>query len=92
MVLLESPSVDQRIISQYSYFSVIPPEMEKGEDDYGIEKFLGITNNTVKYIIDAKLKWQIRDMLDQMNINERIVYPRLDGLTKWLTRHYYVRK
>lgn len=92
MVLLEPPSVDQRIISQYSYFSVIPPEMEKGEDDYGIEKFLGITNNTVKYIIDAKLKWQIRDMLDQMNINERIVYPRLDGLTKWLTRHYYVRK
>lgn len=92
MVLLESPSVDQRIISQYSYFSVIPSEMEKGEDDYGIEKFLGITNNTVKYIIDAKLKWQIRDMLDQMNINERIVYPGLDGLTKWLTRHYYVRK
>lgn len=92
MVLLEPPSLDQRIISQYSYFSVIPSVIEHGGDDLGIEKFLDDTNNTVKYIIDAGLKWRIRDMLDQMNINERIVYPGLDGLTMWLKRHYYVKK
>lgn len=92
MVLLEPPSLDQRIISQYSYFSIIPSEIEHGGDDLGIEKFLDGTNNTVKYIIDAGLRWRIRDMLDQMNINERIVYPGLDGLTMWLKRHYYVKK
>ncbi len=91
MVLLEPPSIDQRIINQYSYFSVIPAEMEHGGDDLGIEAFLDTTTDTVKYIIDAKLKWRIRDMLDQMNINERTIYPGLDGLTAWIKRHYYVR-
>lgn len=57
-----------------------------------IEQFLdNETDNTTKYVIDKKLKWRIRDMLDQMNINERITYPGLDGLTMWINRHYYVR-
>ncbi len=86
MVIIEPPSIDPRIINQYSYFSVIPGDMED------IEAFLNEnTNNTVKYIIKKELRWRIRDMLDQLNINERIVYPGLDGLSQWLTRHYYVK-
>ena len=86
MVLLEPPSIDQRIINQYSYFSVIPAQIND------IEQFLNDrTNHTVKYIIDKNLRWRIRDMLDQMNINERVVYPGLDGLSAWLKRHYYVK-
>ena len=50
------------------------------------------TNNTVKYIIDKELRWRVRDMLDQMNINERMIYPGLDGLSQWLKRHYYVKE
>lgn len=85
MVLIEPPSIDERIINQYSYFSIIPKNMN-------IEEFLGTkTNNTVKYIIDKNLRWRVRDMLDQLNINERIVYPGLDGLSSWLKRHYYVK-
>lgn len=85
MILLEPPSIDQRIINQYSYFSVIPKEISN------IESFLNLkTENTIKYVIDKSLKWRIRDMLDQLNINERIIYPGLDGLSSWIKRHYYV--
>ncbi len=90
MVMVEPPSVDQRIINQYSYFSIVPAEMEMV--DKGIEKFLDTVPNTYKYIISKDLKWRIRDMLDQMNISERTAFPGLDGLTQWLKRHYYVRK
>lgn len=86
LVLLEPPSIDQRIINQYSYFSIIPRKVQNIE-----EFFNDNTTNTVKYIIDRKLRWQIRDMLDQMNINERVVYPGLDGVSAWLKRHYYVK-
>ena len=76
----------QRIINQYSYFSVVPSQMND------IERFLEKhTTKTKKYVIDKKIKWRVRDMLDQMNINERIAYPGLDGLTLWLKRHYYVK-
>lgn len=86
MLLLEPPSIDQRIINQYSYFSIIPSSVED------IEEFLDMkTSNTVKYVIDKDLKWKIRDVLDQMNINERIVFPGLDGISAWIKRHYYVK-
>lgn len=86
MILVEPPSIDQRIINQYSYFSVIPKNMDS------IEAFLDAkTEHTSKYIIDKSLKWRIRDMLDQLNVNERIVYPGLDGLSSWIKRHYYVK-
>ena len=49
------------------------------------------TKDTVKYVIDKKLRWRVRDMLDQLNMSERIVYPGLEGLSKWIARHYYVK-
>ena len=86
-VTLEPPSIDQRIVNQYSFFSVIP----SGISD--IEAFLNEnTNNTVKYVIDKCLRWDLRDILDQMNMNERMIYPGLDGIAKWIARHYFVRE
>ena len=86
MVIIEPPSTNGRIIMQYSFFSVTP----MGITD--IEKYLDErTENTVKYIIDKKLRWRVRDMLDSLNISERIFYPGLDGLSKWIARHYYVK-
>ena len=86
MVVMEPPSINQRIVNQYSFFSVVPMAI----DD--IEDFLNRkTENTIKYIINKDLRWRIRDMLDQLNMSERIVYPGLPGLCKWISRHYYVR-
>ena len=74
-------------MNQYSFFSVIPMDMENVED------FLNrCTKNTVKYVIDRKLRWRVRDMLDQLNMSERIVYPGLDGLSRWIARHYFVKE
>ena len=86
MVIIEPPSTNNRIIMQYSFFSAIPSEMTD------IEKFLNDhTGNTVKYIIDRNLRWRVRDMLDSLNISERMLFPGLDGLSKWIARHYYVK-
>lgn len=85
MVIIEPPSIDPRIVNQYSFFSIVPDEM----DD--IEAFLDkYTKKTVKYIIKKELRWRIRDMLDSQNVSERMTYPGLDGLSCWLGRHYYV--
>ena len=57
-----------------------------------MEEFLDTqTENTVCYILPKEMKWRMRDMLDQMNINERIAFPGLDGLSLWIKRHYYVK-
>ena len=87
LVVVEPPSLDQRIVNQYSFFTILP----KGIAD--LEKFLDEnTENTVKYIIQRDLRWDLRDILDQLNINDRIIYPGKDGIAKWLARHYYVRR
>ncbi len=84
MVIVEPPSADERIVNQYAYFSVVPTGMKD------IEAFLEEnTHKTVRYIIRKEIRWDIRDLLDQANVSERIVYPGLEGLSRWIARHYY---
>jgi hypothetical protein len=86
MVVMEPPSIDSRIVNQYSFFSVVPAKI------LNLEDFLNrYTDHTYKYIIDKSIRWRVRDMLDQLNINERIVYPGLDGISRWIARHYFVK-
>lgn len=86
LVVIEPPSLDQRIVNQYSFFTILP----NGINDF--DKYLeNNTENTVKYIINRELQWDIRDTLDQLNINDRIMYPGIDGIAKWIGRHYFVK-
>lgn len=87
LVMLEPPSIDQRIVNQYSFFTLLP----SGITDF-VQYLNDNTERTIKYIIDRTLRWDLRDILDQLNMNERTVYPGKDGIAKWLARHYYVKR
>lgn len=100
VIFMEPPSLDERIINQVALFSILSspkenrneaPEllsMEATLDE--MEKRDGGDGPALykKIIIPAELKWEIRDKMDQANITERVLFPGLDGLSRWLLRHY----
>lgn len=85
-IFFEPPSIDDRIVNQFSLFSIMSNPTISFED--------WLAERQVSYkkiIIPAQLKWEIRDKLDQANITERVLFPGLDGLSTWLMRHYSPR-
>ena len=92
VIFFEPPSIDDRIINQYALFSYISDATahfdqwlseQSNSQDCGEGELL-----YKKVKIPKDLKWVIRNRLDQNNITERMLFPGLDGLTSWLTRHY----
>ena len=86
-LFFEPPSLDERIVNQFAYFSVLTnPEL-------AMDDWLAKHKNLWKKIVIPKaLKWEVRDKLDQSNITERVLFTGIDGLTAWLKRHYTPRK
>jgi hypothetical protein len=86
-VFFEPPAIDQRIVSQFAYFSVLSDPFLSMDDWLSNPRIIGKVHSK-KIIFPSSLKWEIRDKLDQSNITERILMPGLDGLCSWLRRHY----
>jgi hypothetical protein len=83
IAFFEPPSLDDRIINQAALFSVT------SRADMNVAEWLAEHHDVFhRVVIPSSLKREIRDKLDQANINERILFPGLDGLTQWLTRYY----
>jgi hypothetical protein len=82
-LFFEPPSMDDRIVNQYALFSTLTHPAT--DFDHWLKRVPG---GWRKIVIPAELKWEIRDKLDQSNITERVLFPGLDGLSRWLTRHY----
>lgn len=83
VVFFEPPSIDDRIVNQFAFFSLL------SDSTVILNDWLKDRNDIWrKIVIPAGLKWEIRDKLDQANITERVLFPGLDGLSKWLARHY----
>lgn len=87
VVFFEPPSLDERIVNQFALFSFMSnPEARL---DHWLEKQkLPMAR---RIIVPKEMKWEIRDKLDQANITERVLFPGLDGLSRWLRRHYTPR-
>jgi len=86
VMFFEPPSIDERIVNQFALFSVM------SDSGLALDQWLRSHHYLFrKIIIPAELKWEIRDKLDQANITERVLFPGLDGLSRWLKRHYSPR-
>jgi hypothetical protein len=83
VVFLEPPSLDERIVNQFALFSLMSSATAR------LDEWLARRPELFRrLIIPASLKWEIRDKLDQANVTERVLFPGLDGLSRWLKRYY----
>jgi hypothetical protein len=85
-LFLEPPALNQRIVNQYALFS-LTSRADRRLDEW-LEQRPGLARRVV---VPAELKWEVRDKLDQANVTERVLFPGLDGLSRWLMRYYRPR-
>ena len=83
VLFFEPPSLDARIVNQGAIMSVMPGA------SLVLNHFLQDHPQIYRRIVIPKeLKWELRDKLDQDNVTERMLFPGLDGLSRWLKRYY----
>src|SRR5690606_34831610 len=95
VIFLEPPSLDERIINQVALFSIMSALRGEDRPREAVPSLNAVLEEMEqrrgknapplykKIIIPAELKWEIRDKMDQANITERVLFPGLDGLSKW---------
>ena len=81
-VFYEPASEDNRMINQYSLFSMC------SDPSYTIDELDGTDSSLYKIIIPKENKLEIRDKLDYINISERVIFPGLDSICSWISRRY----
>ena len=83
---VEPPSFDARIVNQYALFAVV------SRADVSLHAWMEDHSELVRrVVVPAELKWEVRDKLDQANVTERVLFPGLDGVSRWLARYYRPR-
>ena len=87
IIFIEPPSIDARIQNQYGFLSAMNGA-SKSHDAYLRQCTKSHPKMVYRIIIDHTAKAEIRDMLDQNNITERMLFPGLPGLCDWLRRYY----
>jgi FRG domain len=83
VLFFEPPSLDDRIVNQSAVLSAMS-SAEASMDDW-LEANPGVWH---AWRITPAAKEEIRERLDQGNVNERVLMPGLDGLAAWLRRYY----
>jgi hypothetical protein len=73
-------------VNQYALFSLASSPTRSPD-----EWLARHPNLARRIVVPAELEWEIRDKLDQANITERVLFPGLDGLSRWVARYYTPR-
>jgi hypothetical protein len=83
--MLEPPSLNPRIVAQSSTFTLC------SEKRQSFDRFLeqhGLGTTLTKFIIPAKETARFRDQLDLVDVDERRLFPDLDGVSAEMRRYY----
>jgi hypothetical protein len=83
--LLEPPSLDRRIVAQAAVFTLCSDKTRSFDaflDEHELGKAL------TKYVIPATEVGRVRDQLDLVGVDERRLFPDLDGVAAAIRRYY----
>ena len=83
--LLEPPSLDQRIVAQAAVFTLCS-DKTRSFDDFLAEH--GLADALTKYVVPAREVGRLRDQLDLVGVDERRLFPDLDGVAAAIRRYY----
>jgi hypothetical protein len=83
VLFFEPPSLDDRIVNQSAVLSAMSDPAASMDDWFDANPGLWHA-----WRITPEAKAEIRERLDQGNVNERVLMPGLDGLAAWLRRYY----
>jgi hypothetical protein len=83
--LIEPPSIDTRLVTQSAVFTLCSDKtiaFDRFLAKHGLEKFL------TRFVIAGKDVARVRDQLDLVGMDERRLFPDLDGVAASLRRYY----
>jgi hypothetical protein len=83
--MIEPPSLDARIVAQGATFTLISSKAQS------LDAFLeaqGLADALTKYVIPTADVARVRDQLDLVGIDERRLFPDLDGVASAIQRYY----
>jgi hypothetical protein len=83
--LVEPPSLDQRIVAQAAVFTIASDKTRSFDEFLQVH---GLTDALTRYVIPAGVVAMIRDQLDLVGVDERRLFPDLDGVAAAIRRYY----
>ena len=83
--MLEPPAIDHRIVAQSAAFTLSSTKRQSFDQ---LLLQCGLQHTLTKFVIKEECVSRIRDQLDLCTIDERRLFPDLDGIASELRRYY----